>query len=366
MRHVFGLARPCDVKMPPFALYILVLLVLCGSSLFSRRHDVVACAFIALLLTLSAGLRPYGFDYAEYLLIIDSIFQEQVDDIDSLMTVAKDPFFSSVVLITGMFSDDPHNVLLAIAVLSVGTKYLVAISLPRYSSLFLGAYSILLAPGLEFAAIRSGMSLGFLGLMFIGTVSLGRRVGIAVLATLSHISALVPIGMLWLTKPRRLDVFLILLLGASAGTYFAIAFFDVVYTLDIVTGVNRSSDYLYDKGTTNNFFIPIVTMLVLAMATGWIFARQTARDISKFPPALIMAALLCATAFGAALPISTYVIRILEFAWFLYLYAMVALFAKDRSGFFRSGFVLWLFLLGYVNVYRETWEMMAPALFMDW
>ena len=352
--------------MPPFAIYILVLLVLCGFSLFSRKHDVVACTCIAVILTISAGLRPYGFDYAEYLVIIDSIFQEQVDDIDSLLTVAKDPFFSSVVLFTGLFSDDPRNVFLIIAVLSVGTKFLLALSLPRYSSLFLGTYSILLAPGLEFAAIRSGMSLGFLGLLFIGGASLGRRTAIAALAVLSHISALVSIGMLWLTKPRRLDVFLILLLVASAGMYLAIVLFDIVYALDVVTGVNRSADYLYDKGTTNNFFSPIVTILILAMATGWIFGRQTVRDISKFPSALLMAALLCATAFGAALPISTYVIRILEFAWFLYLYAMVVLFAQDRSGFFRSGFVLWLFLVGYANVYRETWEMMAPALFMDW
>ncbi len=352
--------------MPPSALYILVLLVLCGFSLFSRKHDVIACTCIAVLLAISAGFRPYGFDYAEYLLIIDNIFQEQVDDIDSLVTVAKDPFFSSVVLFTGLFSDDPHNVFLVIAVLSVGTKFFLALSLLRYSSLFLGVYSILLAPGLEFAAIRAGLSLGFLGLLFIGGVSFGRRSVITALAVLSHISALVPISMLWLTKPRRLDVFLILLLVTAAGMYLAIVLFDIVYTLDVVTGVNRSADYLYDKGTTNNFFFPVTTILILAMAAGWIFGRQAVWDISKFPSALFMAALLCATAFGAALPISTYVIRILEFAWFLYLYAMVVLFAQDRSGFFRSGFVIWLALAGYANVYRETWEMMAPALFMDW
>lgn len=352
--------------MIPFLLYFLAISIVCLLSLFSKKHDVLSCVFVAVILTVSAGFRPYGFDYAEYLLIVDSIFKEQVDDIESLLTIAKDPFFSLVVLVTRFFTEDVLDIFFVIAVISVFPKLLLALSLPRYRSLFLGLYAILLAPGLEFAAIRSGMSIGFCGLLLLGGLSIKNRIGISTAAALSHISALVAIGLFWLAKPRRFDVFVIALIAAAVVTYLAFVVFDAISILDVATGVSRSDEYLYDKGTLNNLLLPVASLLILALAAVWMFGRQARWDFSQFPRALMLSALLCATAIGAALPVSTYVIRILEFGWYFYLYAMMLLFARERAAPLQSGFIFWIGLVVATNIYRETWDAMAPALFVDW
>lgn len=344
----------------------MVITAFLGLSFFSRKHDVLVCIGLAAFLIVNSGFRVYGLDYMEYVSIIELISKEQVDDIESLMTVAKDPFFSAVVLASAIFSDDHTIALLVISVISVSTKCFLALTLPRYSSLFLGIYSIFLAPGLEFAAIRSGMAIGFLGLMLAASLSLRQRFFIAILATLSHISALVAIGLAPLLKIRRWDIFLLLLGIVGGGTYIALTYVDVISSLDSITKVNRSEEYLYDRGSLYNFFFPVASSIVFLMALLWRWAPNGKLEITAVPSSLVIALLLCATTFGAALPVSTYVIRILEFAWYFYLYGMVSLFAQNRPDVFRSGIVFWMVLVAYANIYRETWELMHPALFDNW
>jgi hypothetical protein len=332
---------------------MLMLLVLCAlvaacmAAVLPRWDGRLAWA-LGTVLALLAGFRGGGFDYEEYLTIIDLV--RSVDDGDWLAKLffAKDPLFLVIIELAGWFSHGPDLVFVIVAAVSVGTKVLASSALPGRRTAFVALYAVLLAPGLEFAAIRSGLALG---LLMLALVSVSRwRSGWAVAAVLAHSSALLAwMGRLFSTHRRT-----VLLLGA-AGLPFA-----APLVLEFAQDDPRYQSYLANPGTVAAFMLPTFTLLL--MLTIQLAARRAPAQ-GYLHPSVLSASWMCTLlALALALPVVTASFRTMELAWVLLLAQWLALSrVRDRIGALTllAG-ALFIGILCLTNVLRDVWLMMVP------
>lgn len=316
------------------------------SIVFPRRDRQTSLA-VAFLLILFSGLRRGGFDYDSYVVIIASV-QSEVDG--AWLYRAKDPLLAVIAHAVGILKGEDFWVFLTMSVLAVCTKIVGTSWMPTKKTLLLGLYAIFIAPGLEFAAARAAMSIGFLALAIKPNWSKSRRLGCFVLSVSSHLQAAV--GGLFLlfsvfTRVSRRSVFWFVLSVTSLTYILASAFFSL-----LSQEMERFTEYSQNHGNPVALLLPMGTLAILLMSVDpdtLVRANDTTRST------YIVALGFTCLGLGCALPLVTASTRFLEVAWFFILYLIVLLIA-ERGTFWR-----WLVLCGFlvvlsiVNIKRFTW-----------
>ena len=318
------------------------------------RLDAALAWMLGVVVAVAAGLRGGGFDYDEYLQNIENIIGSSDADWIVRLIAAKDPVFLLIVDAVTMVTASPETIFLVIAVPSVLLKVWASSALPRRRTLFIGLYALMLAPSLEFAAIRAGLALGLLMLTWT-TVSRWRSVWLT-LALASHASvATALIGRMYAWRPRLMLI--------SSAVLFPIA---LVILSKLAAEDSRYSTYLENPGTLLAFAMPLATLISMLLL---LHAVQCHRpQISRRPNAQTDVRTLWAPLFCIALsvvlarPAVTVSLRVLEIGWVLMLVSLISLPIRQLS---RSGrqsamvaWGIWLLILTVANVLRATWAAM--------
>lgn len=329
---------------------LLVCVLSSALALAVPRMDKALVWCVGISLTLAAGLRTDGFDYDEYLDIINVARSLADDDLLVRIVAAKDPLFLIFIDAAGTFSEDPRAIFMLLTAAGVACKVIAVYSLPRRRTLFISLYTLFLSPGLEFAAIRTGLAVG-LAMLALATAWRWRGAWMW-LAIASHLSLLVvAIGRL-MAKHRALV--LVLLLAATPVL--------APWLLSFGVDDQRFFQYFENPGTAAALFLPVVTL------SAWIPLAVAARSSAPSQPLLapearIASSFSIAVAIVLALPSVTVSFRTLEIAWVLIVAQVIAISSqrlhKTNQLRLAAGAGLMLAALSFSNIARSTWAAMV-------
>lgn len=308
---------------------------------------------LASVLALLAGTRAGGFDFDEYELMISAVHSLAIEEWQSALFFAKEPLFLLVIRAVGLFTEDSRWVYVAVAAISVATKVQATAAMKGYRTAFIALYAVLLAPGLEFAAIRAGMAIGFL-LLALASVSRW-SIGYAFAAILSHYSMTVAfLGRAFVEYPRTMLIMLALVVMA------------LPIFLPYVQEDPRYVFYFDNPGTILSLSLPLATMVVSICL--YEIGRPNSIRSGLVGGAAIAASLFCATfALLFAIPFVSIAYRVMEIAWVLMLSQWIAFTAASEPQRsihlkyflkqFGGGVLICTTVLA--NVLRDTWSVMS-------
>ncbi|KQW42077.1 MULTISPECIES: EpsG family protein [unclassified Roseateles] len=310
----------------------------------SRFQTRATLAVLAVSFAVAAGLRTGGFDYDEYIELIETLRSNQELEYAVRLYVAKDPLFLAFIDATNLFGlADSASVLLLFAVASLACRYFSALPLGRWAVVYLGTFILLLAPALELAAMRAGLAISLLVCAFAYRQSVWVRAPLAILATLSHISVL--------------PAAILLIFGRIWNSRVSILALSSVAAALTLVGTNFLADLVRAEGLTNNrgnltaLLFPTITVLILAAQ----LRLTRASDIRVHA----LAGLFVALSLGTVLPAVTISIRLLEIGWCLMHYGMFAdLQAPENQRIqkpLKSTLGAFLSMLVLANLLRNTW-----------
>jgi hypothetical protein len=333
---------------------IYILSIFCLLSVFIvfliPKSDIIFAWLIGVMLILYSGLRKGGFDYYEYIIIIDLIQQYQYSYDEKLIQYAKDPIFLLIVLFVTNFNLDDQIVFLICSTISVSSKILATSIMPGRRTMFIALYTVFLAPGLEFAAIRAAMGIGFLMLAF---ATLHRsRAFFALAAVLSHIS----MASIWFGR------------YVFSYRWIAIGLFTLMVYLGSQQGYlgtfidleGRAGNYVSDTGTALAVVVPLIT---LALVFSLRFSRlsipnkntiEVARNQRALEIAMLIATLI-------SIPVVTVSFRITEISLVIILFLWLEITQINKSKmllYFLQSFV-WICIVSYLNISRLTWHVLT-------
>lgn len=306
-------------------------------SLSGRTADRIASLLIAIALTLAAGLRRDGYDFNEHVTMIENVRQSALRDVDFVIRLhlAKDPMVIWVTdLLTPLSGDATWPVFLAFAFLAVITKYIAALSLPRYSAIFLAIYLIFLSPTLEFSGIRSAAGIGILMMCIAYPLRLRVMLPLLGASVASHIMMAFSASVCLLPNLVRSRWALVALTVFTAiGSFFSAGILDEL---------QRGQAYIGKTGTFFALSFPIVS---IALFFAQLWANDSSKDKIKDKINLIIA-LTMGLSLGLTLPSVGVSWRILEIGLCLLLFANIRCLANSRSK--RNKSLAILVLLGFI------------------
>ncbi|MEX8504910.1 EpsG family protein [Leptothrix ochracea] len=147
---------------------LIVVAILWGvGSLVVPRLDRFFALTFTVIASVLCGLRGGGLDYDGYVSMIDASRAVDGLDVAVVLAVAKDPGFYLVNVLSEFIGQDYWIVFVLMALLGFVPKFMMADFVGAYRTLFLVFYFFLMAPGLEFAAIRFSVAIAFVGLFCI-------------------------------------------------------------------------------------------------------------------------------------------------------------------------------------------------------
>ena len=314
------------------------------------RLDTILAWFLGISLALLAGFRTGGFDYEQYLIIIEHVRSLHGSDLVFRLAAAKDPLFLYIIETVSALTPDPQFVLLAVSVLSVLPKILFSSLFPRNRTFFLALYSVFLAPGLEFAAIRAALGIGFvmLGFASISRVKKTLSFGIAVAA---HSSLIVSVAAHLLGRSRILTIATIALTPLVP-----------VVLERYVANFQRLEEYAANQGTLFALALPVPSFFAALMLAQLPHRLQTFTD-KEFLILRRATLLSVGVSVILAIPMVTVSFRLLEISWVLLLMMLFdargTRLSHAQSIYFYIASFLWIFGVVSSNILRSTWVAMA-------
>jgi hypothetical protein len=295
-----------------------------------------------------SGWRDVGIDRNNYAVMYNAVISSELWTVK--LWYAKDLFFLVIVSISNYFSDDAKVAFLVICVTSLLLKFFAIRRIAaEHALIILILYAIFLSPGLEFAAMRSGLAVGFL---FLALALREKKYLFIVLLTFSatsHISFLpvIPLAL------RQINNFL----SKNKWGYLILTLLVFMLSEALLYLFPHGVDYSNNHGTLSSFFQPMATLVIALL----IFYRLD--NISKlnvrnqsFQYLQVIRPLtygLIAIAFGINSMVVTAATRYLEISWCLLLLASIVMFKKSYLN--MLGGVLLMALLSYENISRMTW-----------
>src|ERR1700761_8506321 len=94
------------------------------------RWDAPLAWIVGAALAACAGLSTQGFDYDEYVTIIETTRQLSDQGIALQLVSAKDPIFLLIIDLAGAVTSDVQLVFVIVAALAVSTKVIASAALP--------------------------------------------------------------------------------------------------------------------------------------------------------------------------------------------------------------------------------------------
>lgn len=318
------------------------------------RADSYSAILLAIIVSLVCGFRGDGFDYEEYLSMISGIRSLSSEGFLIAFLTAKDPGIAAVVIFSTWISDTDIAVFLSMAILGFLPKVFVALLLPKNKTLFVALYALFLAPGLEFAALRSAVGIGFLGLAILAGFAVYVRSVLFLCSVVFHASLLPGVLLLfkrywsfsfshfWFTP---LIALLILLIGN-----------------DLIKIVFESRGAR--PGTIFAPFFPLITLGGIFFFTRQRFVFATKNESDRYRRSIVAAVLFAAMALVMAMPLAVTAIRLLEISYFFILFAIVITAARNRlNALSLLAVSFFIIVLVITNTSRMTWAVMAQTSF---
>lgn len=310
---------------------------------------------IAVMLAFFSGWREIGIDRNNYIAMYRGVVSS--DEWSIKFWYAKDILFLVFVSISSYLSDDAKLSFLAICTVSILLKYFSVLKLAhRYTLWFVLGYALFLSPGLEFAAMRAGLAIGFL---MLSLAHRDRKIIFFLFSSLAiaaHISTLLVVILCvssvnrFLSKNKWAYVFISLVISTSGQLL-----------LDIFP---RGVDYAENQGTIFALFEPLATLFI-----AWLLFNRIDQNVYLSLGRDVAANLLFIrqivyglifVAFGLTGVVVTASTRYLEISWCLLLLVAIATFRKSYVN--MLGCSLLLALLAYLNIVRFTWvQIISPA-----
>lgn len=326
---------------------------------FRRRriYEITGFLCAAYLIYLS-GWRLTGFDRDNYLtmheLIGASYFLDKIIASKDLTFLLISEFVSSLSL-------DAIWIFLITNLLAILTKYLAVRRIStRLLLSYIFFYGLFLSPGLEFAAIRSALAIGFLICAIGYRESKFKFLLFSLLSAASHLSMALVLVILvaspWLERFGR---------GGIAYIFMAILTY---YFGNTFTSIYSSGDiYIGNTGTVFAYTLPVATMIFSAVAffnmkiVNLKMYSRSEIDFLKISKPVIFG--VNAVAFGFANDIVTASSRYLEVSWSLLLLVCLINFRVNIAA--KINLLAFLIFLTVVNIKRNTWEaILNPQFFL--
>lgn len=326
-------------------------------SIFNKRVNVYSllASVSVLVFAFFSGWRDADIDLENYREMHAGMLS--LEDIAGKVFSAKDVVFLLVNDLASYLSEDARLVVLLVCLFSVAARYFAVKKItPQLLLLFLIAYAVILAPGLEFAAMRGGLAIGFLMLALAGNNRFFPFVLFSLLTIASHM-ALLPVVLLayrplseWLARHK---------LG-----YVVIAVIALLTIASLIALFPHGIDYEDNQGPLLTYALPLVTLSAAIfvfhqseIATG-AQQRDSALQFVEISKPVIYG--LIAIEFDISGLIVTAGTRYLNIARCLRLLSALILCGKYVASLI--GFLMLFVFLSYLNVFRLTWtEIVAPS-----
>lgn len=314
---------------------------------FAKIYSVLAL-FVVLVLAFFSGWRNVGIDRENYLLMYAGVVSS--DDIAEKFFFAKDAAFLFLSSLASYFSENAELAFLFVCLSAVTTKYFAVKRIaPQYLLAFLVMYAIFLSPGLEFAAMRSGLAIGFLMLALAYNERLFLFIVFSLLTVASHMT-LMPVVLLAYRPMNEL-------LTRHKIVYLAIAVLTFSFAASLIAMFPHGADYKDNQGNLLAYALPMAT-LIISKLVFYRFKRaaigqrlDTALQFLTISKPVIYG--LIAIAFGISGTIVTASTRYLEVAWCFLLLSALILHRKHLLSL--VGLLALIAFLSYLNIYRFTW-----------
>jgi EpsG family len=312
-----------------------------------KKFKLIFSLFLVVVFGWAAGWRDFGFDRENYINIYNGVVAS--NDIYLKFWLAKDLVNLILIEISNYFSEDPRLVFLITCTLSFYLKYSAVIRLaPGCVIYFMLLYVFLLAPGLEFAAIRSGMAIGFLMIAIANVENKIRFYACCLFALASHVSMfLVVFFMLPLVNK---------FFQKNKWALIFCAFAPLVISDFLIDIFAHGEDYKDNKGSLLAYSLPLVSLIICWMIfKGWDgkFQKLQTRNLSNAIYIDTLVYSMVAVSFGFSSVLVTVATRYLEVAWcFMLMFLMM----RIRRGFINNvGFWFFFLFLCAININRLTW-----------
>jgi hypothetical protein len=316
---------------------------------YSRRRLFLLLALIgSIFLAYLSGWREVGIDRDNYYEMYRGVITS--DEWMIKLWYAKDVMFLLIATVSSYFSDDAKLAFLIICFFSVFTKYLAIRRIaPRYTLGFILMYTVFLSPGLEFAAMRGAMAIGFLMLALSYRDKELPCILFSFLAMASHISSFLALifvlGRVNKLLTKHKVGYLVITIGISLLGMTLLGLFP------------HGADYENNQGTVFAYSEPLATLfiaLLIFYRTDKICIQHSTDSVYQFIASLRPVVYgLIAIAFGISAVVVTAATRYLEVSWCLMLFTSIVLFNKSCINLL--GGLLLLAFLSYINIIRVTW-----------
>lgn len=325
-------------------------------SLNRFRSHLMLALILALALAIFSGWRELGIDRANYIAMYDGIISN--DEWLIRFWYAKDVLFLIAVIFSNYISDEPRFAFLIICIFSTYIKYLSIKRMgAQYTLPFIFLYAIFLSPGLEFAAMRGALAIGFFMLAIAYYDQKIRFTLLSAMAIMAHLSAALSLFL----AIRQINSFLsknrwgliVIALGTSISAGLLLSLFP------------HGMDYENNQGTLLAYSEPLTTSLIALLVFYGLdkCLVQNSKDkiynYLKIIRTIVYG--LIAIAFGISHVVVTAATRYLEISWCLLLFAAIVMFSKSLLN--KIGGLILLVFLSYINVVRMTWLAIANSNF---
>jgi hypothetical protein len=308
---------------------------------------------LALALSIAMGIfsgwRDIGSDRENYILMYNGIINNEEWFVK--FWYAKDVFFLVATIFSNYFSEDPRLTFLIICFFSALLKYYsVKKMAPKGTLAFVFLYGIFLAPGLEFAAMRGALAIGFLMLAIAYRDEKYKFSLFSILAILSHL-AIIPAVIFAIDRINKF-------LASHKSSYIVISIGTLIMTPFLLNIFPHGVDYENNKGTLFSYSEPITTFIIawlIFYGNGTGSSLMTVNSASKyFKTVRPIAYGLISLAFGITGGVVIAGTRYLEVVWCLLLFVFCA--NKSKKLLNLIGGLLLICLFVYVNTIRMTWN----------
>ncbi|MEI6146650.1 MAG: EpsG family protein [Methylococcales bacterium] len=342
-------------------LYICICLLAIFLAYILPSLDIVIVVLLAFTLSFICGFRLGGSDYENYTIMINEIHKMNDTNAEwsDVISAAKDPGIAYVIKIANLYNTSDTTVFILMALMGFMTKSAVAILvIPKNKTLFIALYALFLAPGLEFAAIRSAVGLGFLALSITSTAALRYKISLFLIAIFFHFSVI--LGGIFLFNPIKKLFFNNLFIG------FLITVLAYLLWSNMAIYMNewRKLDDL-DKGTNLVFILPLCALVFQYTFSRQQFVFYNENKLNQYKSVISTAILFNLIAVTLSTSVAVISTRCLEISLFFNLMGIIISFSSKKklnNLSIISAYTFFLFL-AVINIYRGTWLIMFTDVF---
>jgi hypothetical protein len=320
---------------------------------FKSRSSTLtnALAFVLMAVVVYySGWREVGIDREGYI----SNYKAVTSATEFLEKIffAKDLLFLIIIELVNSIKEEPKFVFLVVNFLALFAKFIAFKKIvPRHIFGAILIYIIFASPGLEFAAIRAGLAIGFLMIAIAYRENTFAYLASSIFALTAHFSFVVPIIF---TLPKVSEY-----LEKRTYIFILVSAVTKLFSASLADLYPTSSDYSDNASTANAYIVPIYTFVITVLLVRSVKLEScTQANIfltRKFVALKATIYGLISVSLGLTGDYVTAATRYLEISWCL---LAILIFLPHKKFYLKlTGTLGWVLLMMYsnLNINRQTW-----------